>query len=222
MAILLSFLVVRAASILLMMTGMDEQKARFQALSAFTGTGFTTREAENVVNHPQRRRIVMWLMTIGYAGIVTVIVTATSSLITSRGGWETALIFGVVVLYVYALFLLAKYSGFTRRWESFISRRLARYSIEDGTPEELLHLVQGYGIVRIAVKPDWPLVDSCVSQETCRDQGLLVIGIERGNHWMPLPKPNEKLNDGDKIVIYGSLDAMGNISTVKNSPAQNP
>ncbi|MDI6886556.1 MAG: hypothetical protein QMD22_09525, partial [archaeon] len=52
LVIFISFLVVRAAAIALMMTGMDEKRARFQALSAFTGTGFTTREAESVVNHP--------------------------------------------------------------------------------------------------------------------------------------------------------------------------
>jgi len=39
-----SFLIVWAAAIALMMTGIDEERARFQALSAFTGTGFTTRE----------------------------------------------------------------------------------------------------------------------------------------------------------------------------------
>ena len=50
LAILISFLFVRAASIAFMMTGLDKNKARFQALSAFSGTGFTTKEAESIVN----------------------------------------------------------------------------------------------------------------------------------------------------------------------------
>lgn len=53
LVIFLSFLIVRAGAVALMITGMEEKKARFQALSAFSGTGFTTREAESVVNHPQ-------------------------------------------------------------------------------------------------------------------------------------------------------------------------
>lgn len=57
LVIFFSSLIVRAAAIALMMTGMDEKRARFQALSAFSGTGFTTREAEFVINHPKRRRI---------------------------------------------------------------------------------------------------------------------------------------------------------------------
>jgi Trk-type K+ transport system membrane component len=86
LVVFLSFLIVRAAAIALMMTGMDEKRARFQALSAFSGTGFTTKEAEFVVNNPLRRRIISWLMILGNAGIVTVIVTATSSLVTQVKG----------------------------------------------------------------------------------------------------------------------------------------
>ncbi|MGB3863736.1 MAG: hypothetical protein WA915_16785, partial [Candidatus Aminicenantaceae bacterium] len=60
LVILISFLFVRAASIALMMTGLEKHKARFQALSAFSGTGFTTKEAEVVVNHPKRRNIIRY------------------------------------------------------------------------------------------------------------------------------------------------------------------
>ena len=48
LTIFVSFLIVRAAAIALRMTGLEKKKAIFQSLSAFTGTGFTTREAENV------------------------------------------------------------------------------------------------------------------------------------------------------------------------------
>jgi len=85
LVIFVSFLIVRAAAIASMMMGLDEKRTRFQALSAFTGIGFTTREAESIVNHPLRRRIISWLMVLGNAGIVTVIITATSSLVTSKG-----------------------------------------------------------------------------------------------------------------------------------------
>jgi Trk-type K+ transport system membrane component len=53
LVIFISFLIIRAAAVALMMTGMDEKKAKFQALSAFSGTGFTTKEAESVINNPR-------------------------------------------------------------------------------------------------------------------------------------------------------------------------
>jgi Trk-type K+ transport system membrane component len=70
LTIFVSFLIVRAAALALMMTGMDRNRAVFQALSSFSGTGFTTKEAERVINHPKRRKIITWLMILGNAGIL--------------------------------------------------------------------------------------------------------------------------------------------------------
>ena len=73
--IVISFLIVRVGAVALELTGLEKNKALFQALSAFTGTGFTTRESEMIVGHPQRRRVVTILMVLGTAGIVSVIAT---------------------------------------------------------------------------------------------------------------------------------------------------
>jgi Trk K+ transport system NAD-binding subunit len=51
----LSILVTRIATVALTHTGLSRQSARFQARSAFTGVGFTTRESEKMVNHPLQR-----------------------------------------------------------------------------------------------------------------------------------------------------------------------
>ncbi|MGI9432114.1 MAG: potassium transporter TrkA, partial [Myxococcota bacterium] len=66
-----SMILTRIAAVALEHTGLSQAAARFQARSAFTGTGFTTAEAEQVVGHPVRRRIIMWLMLVGNVGIVS-------------------------------------------------------------------------------------------------------------------------------------------------------
>ena len=81
----LSVFLIRVASVALRVTGLADSSARFQALSAFTGTGFTTREAESVVNYPVRRSIVSMLMIIGNMGIVTVLATVVVSLVRTDG-----------------------------------------------------------------------------------------------------------------------------------------
>src|SRR4029079_3638578 len=43
-----SLVVVRVATVGLTMTGLSKDLAQFQALSAFTGSGFTTRESEEI------------------------------------------------------------------------------------------------------------------------------------------------------------------------------
>ncbi|MDY6843439.1 MAG: hypothetical protein SVW57_05045 [Thermodesulfobacteriota bacterium] len=97
---------------------MDEKKARFQALSAFSGTGFTTKETESIMNHPQRRRIITWIMILGNAGIVSIIVTATSSLVTSRG-YQLSINILIFILGIYLIYKIATHRGFVRRWENY-------------------------------------------------------------------------------------------------------
>ena len=77
----LSLVVNRIATVALMFTGLSKDAARFQSRSAFTGAGFTTTESELIVQHPVRRRIIMMLMFLGNAGLITVIATLMSGLV---------------------------------------------------------------------------------------------------------------------------------------------
>jgi Trk-type K+ transport system membrane component len=81
--VVLSLLITRFAVLVLVVTGLSRESARFQARSALTGSGFTTSESEAVVDHPVRRRAIMRLMLIGNAGIVTVVA---SLVLSFRGG----------------------------------------------------------------------------------------------------------------------------------------
>ena len=71
----ISTILVRIASTIMRLTGLPDNVARFQSLSAMTGTGFTTRESELIVNYPIRRRVLMTLMIIGNIGLVSVVST---------------------------------------------------------------------------------------------------------------------------------------------------
>jgi len=52
-----SAFIVKAGAVALRMTGLDAKRAKFQALSAFAGTGFTTKDSELVVRDDRRRRL---------------------------------------------------------------------------------------------------------------------------------------------------------------------
>jgi len=96
----------------------EENYTQFQSGSAFTGVGFTTNEAEQVVSHPVRRRIAM-LLPLGNAGVITAI---SSLVLTFVGAIET---YGQVLRLVFialglgVIWLLAT----TNRW---IDRYLSR------------------------------------------------------------------------------------------------
>jgi len=205
LVVFVSFLIVRAAAIALMMTGMDENRARFQALSAFSGTGFTTKEAESVVNNPLRRRIITWLMILGNAGIVTVIITATTSFVTSKG-YQLSINVLILLVGIYLIYKIVTRKGFTRRWESFIEDKLVKSHVfEEGVTEDLLHLFEGYGLVRAIITENSPFVGSSLSECELSGKGLLVLGIERDKDWFPIPKAKETINEGDRLVVNGHL-----------------
>jgi hypothetical protein len=208
LVIVLSYLVVRGAAIALMMTGMEEQRARFQSLSAFTGTGFTTREAEIVVNNPMRRRIVTWLMILGNAGIVTVIVSATSSLITSEGFYLPIGI-GILIVALLLFYWLARRGGIARRWERFIENRLLRSSAFAGSTTENLFLIkETHGLVRYIVTADSQFVGRPLPEQTLQEGGSLIMGIERGKELMHLPSGSEVLEVGDRVILYGPIESV--------------
>jgi len=211
LAILISFLFVRGAGIALMMTGLEKRKARFQALSAFSGTGFTTKETELVINHPVRRKIVTWLMIMGNAGIVTVIVTATSSLATSRG-YQLPINVLILVVGIFLIYKIATYRKFTRRWENFIEKKLVKSpTFEEAATEDLLHFLEGYGLVKKIISEDSLLIGCSLSECKLNERGLLVLGIERGKNWIATPKAREKIKEGDSIIVYGPLDILKNL-----------
>lgn len=208
LVIFISFLVVKAGGIALMMTGLDQDRARFQALSAFSGTGFTTKEAESVVNNPSRRRIITWLMILGNAGIVTVIVTATSSLVTSKG-YQLSINAVVLLTGIYVIYRVATRKRLIRKWENFIENRLAKSgAFEEGPTEDLLHLIEGYGLVRAFIVEGSPLVGNSLSACKLTEKGILVLGIERGKHWIPIPKAKETIETADRLVVYGPLQVL--------------
>lgn len=208
LTIFASFLVVRAGAIALRMTGMDAEKARFQALSAFTRTGFTTREAESVVNHPQRRRIVTWLIILGNAGLIAIIVTATSSIATSPG-YKLPITIGAILLGTYLLYRLMRRRGFVRKWDMFVENRFVKSRIiEEATTEDLLHLIEGYGLVRVIITQDSPFGGRSLVEANTPENAFWVVGIERGKEWISLPRSREVINEGDKLVVYGNLNAL--------------
>ena len=78
--IIISFIVVRIGAIAFQLTGLEWSLAKFQSLSCFSGTGFTTKEAELITGNPQRRHIVSILMVLGNAGLVTLVATFANTL----------------------------------------------------------------------------------------------------------------------------------------------
>ena len=96
-------------------------------------------------------------MILGNAGIVTVIVTATSSLVTSKG-YQLCLNVLILAGSIFVIYKIVTHKGFMRRWESFIEDKFAKYRVfDEAVTEDLLHLIEGYSLVWLMAAENSPL-----------------------------------------------------------------
>lgn len=225
LAIIASFLVVRLGAVALELTGMEAKQARFQALSAFSGSGFTTRESELIVTHPARRKIVQLLIIGGNAGLVTMIATLASSIgqaATKIDQWEffggTLIVPGRVVPYidVLAIILLLALLYRVSLWKPVakrITKMLRAFIVKQGfvretSFEEVLLGAEGFGISQIEIHTDNPLLDKQLMHSGLLQRDILVLLIEREGKTIVSPKGHNIARLGDRFTCFGPLDAI--------------
>lgn len=204
----ISYLVVRIGAIALEMTGMERSRARFQALSAFSGTGFTTREAESVVSHPRRRKIVTYLMILGNAGIVSVIATFVLSL-KETGVFRPSLNLVIIMVSILVLYRIASNREFAQKLTKRIKELLKeKLHFEKVYVEELLQQSDGYGIAKILVAKKSKVTGSTVSTSGFKERDLLILSVERDKEVIHVPDAQTTIRAGDRLICYGKLDNL--------------
>ena len=207
--VLLSGLTVKIGAVALRMTGLDEETASFQALSAFSRTGFTTREAERVMSHPARRRIVRWLIVLGNAGLVTTIASLVGSFSVTPAdlGWipkAAAIVAALAILY------FAAAAGPVNRFiDRLIERRLTGfYGLSMSEFHQLVSLRSGQGVGSVEISAGNPAAGRTLAELALGRSGILVLAIERSGELVPTPTGDSRLSAGDQLICFGDPARM--------------
>lgn len=210
--IIISVFIVKIASVALNLTGLDEKRAFFQALSAFTGTGFTTRDSELIVNNDIRRKIIMFLMILGNAGLITVVTTLVLSFV--KGGATPVVVnIGLILLVILLLIKVSLNKGITRKLTKKIQARLIRTPTFTKRPvEEILRLAEGYGIAEVKINEDCIDLGKSLFESSFRQKDILIMAIERGNSVIPAPHASDILMINDTLICYGKLHNIGELT----------
>lgn len=212
-ALLVSLLITRIATIALSVTGLSKEAARFQARSAFAGVGFTTKEAESVVNHPVRRRIILTLMLLGNAGLVAIVA---SLLISFAGAEESSQAWkrvGLLLVGLALLITLAKSKRVDRVLSNVITKVLARYTdLDTRDYAQLLQLTGGYGVVELRVQPGHWTAERSLEDLQLRREGVAVLGIQKpGGHFLGVPNGATVVESGDTVILYGHAPLLAEL-----------
>ena len=225
-----SFTIVRIGAIAFQLTGLEWSLAKFQALSCFSGTGFTTKEAELVTGDKQRRRIASVLMVLGNAGLVTMIATVASALNPENTllGWlsESFLPFlplwsvrwvnmGVIVIAIFIIYKVFTNKQFTQKLTKYLRKKILKKEFfKPVSFEELLLLTGGYGITRLEVLGGNPFIDKTLAESELRKKDITILAILRGDNTIPNPSADTKVQKSDELVLFGKLENIrGQMST---------
>lgn len=210
----LSLLIVRIGSTALMMTGLTWDIASFQAYSAYFGVGFTTREAELVVGHPLRRRIVRDLILIGNIGLTTALATLVVNFVNASTTSDVLTTFGYLAAGATVIWIFSKIGILTRALDAAIRFSLKRAGMTHALDYELLLRVRsGYAVSEIDILDDSPLANKSLRQSRPSDLGVIVLGIEKpDNSFTGAPGPGDIITPGDVATVYGQHDAICNIA----------
>lgn len=207
----LSLLIVRVGSVALRMTGLSPDVASFQAASAFSGAGYTTEEAEQVVARPERRRIVKALIRLGSVGLASVIATLVLSF--TDPGSNNLHSLASIVVGVSLIVLVARSRWLNRLITPLIERSLSRATdleIKDYT--QVLGLEREYRVAEIDVEAgDW-LANERLRELDLFAEGVLVLGIRRRGEYAGAPGPETEIHPGDTVVLYGKEDLLRELS----------
>jgi len=224
LTLVVSFVVVRIGAIAFQLTGLEWSLAKFQALSCFSGTGFTTKEAELVTGNKQRRKIATVLIILGNAGFVIMIATLAGSLVPTKDTIlnklsESFLPFSVpaflvvwvnlviIIVVVYGIYKVFTHEKFVRKMTNILRKKIIKKEIfQKVSFEELLLATGGYGISRIAVSAGSPVLNKTLAKSGLREQDIMVLAAVRGSETIPNPPANMKILLGDELICFGKLE----------------
>ncbi len=224
--LLTSFIIVRIGAIAFELTGLEWSLAKFQSLSCFTGTGFTTKEAELVTGNPQRRRIASVLIVLGHAGLVSLIATFANSLRTDvimvkfslpfldsvipsqLLPWLNLMAISLVVYIIYKIFTNKKLVG--RLTDTLRSHIVKKEIIKPVSFEELLVATGGYGVSSIEIRKNSPILNKTLLESGLRQHDITVLAVERAGEINPNPSADTKIILDDKLICFGRLGDIRN------------
>lgn len=222
--LIVSFIIVRIGAIAFHLTGLDWSLSKFQALSCFTGTGFTTKESELITGNAQRRRIASFLIVLGHAGLVTLIATFANSIrsdiimpkftipilhsvIPSR--WIPLLNLIIIILAIYLIYKIFTNKEIVTKFTAMLRTHIVKKAIiKPVSFEELVVATGGYGVSQIEICKNSSILNKSLIKAELRGRDITVLAVQRDEEIIPNPPAETKMLLGDRLICFGKLEKI--------------
>ncbi|MEG2881710.1 MAG: TrkA C-terminal domain-containing protein [Christensenella sp.] len=195
-------------TVLFRMSGMSEEKAKFQVISLLTNSGFTTKESELITGKLVRRRLGRTVMLFGYIFSVTIITVFVNLFMNlpkamQQDFWTLT----VVLLMIFVAFMIIKRISGVKKKFSTVIERLGRKLMFHGQVN-IISVIDQYakGVVAdvgVDVLPE-VLVGKTLEQISMPTAyGVRIILIQRNGQVLDYITKDMNVEAGDKLVVFG-------------------
>ncbi len=207
----------RIGSVALGATGMARDSAEFQARSALLGVGFTTSEAEDITSHPVRRKIVLYLMTVGNASVIAGIASFLLAFLDTEAQ-QTVRRSGILVVGILAI-MAAFHTGLANRLIERSTRAMLRRftALDVRDYAALLRVENDYAITELHARTGEWLVGRPLSELHLTREGVVILGVHRADGaFLGAPTGETIIENDDYVVAYGRIGVLRELA---NRPA---
>ncbi len=218
-------MIVEVFVMLFRITGLSDEKARFQVISMLTNSGYTTKEADLITNNKKRRRLARFVMMFGYAFTVTIVSTVVNIFIQFRktyiGG---AIAFIPIIVAVIILAWLFKKSKWTNTLIDKIIAKIAGKLVYDKHTNPII-IIDDYGKlimarVHLLIVPE-ELKDKELSQSNIKSDYGLNIVLKNNKEGDILPSSDTRFDIGDHVVVIGEEKAIRKVFGLSKIQGEN-
>ncbi len=207
--VLLYWIITELFTILFRLTGLPDERARFQVISLLTGCGYTTKESEMFLSSRSRRRLARITMLFGYVFNITVVTAFINVFLSLKDSQVSSFLIGILIpLAAVAVILIFIRVPAVRAWGDRLLQRLVDRLVVRGETYNSVLLMDYIGsetIAQVTLKhiPDEylgvPLAEMGLRAET----GILVMLVERPGTKAEPAGPDTVFAVGDKLTVFG-------------------
>ena len=202
--VVLYLILIEVFTVLYRFQGISSDKARFQATSLLTATGFTTKESELLLLNKKRRRLTQITMLFGYIFNLTIISTFINifrlSSSATRNDWFLAGIF------VGAMIIIIEVFNKKIHWHQYIEKMMKKVS-KPGKKNriDIYDEYAGKVIAEVEINHINENFENknIIQMKLKEDFGIQLMVIIREGKIINDIIPTEKLKKNDTILVFG-------------------
>ena len=210
-------------TIIYMITGISESKARFQVISLITNTGFTTEDSELIMNSNLRKGIAKFIMVFSYCFSVSIVALLVNFFMEVGNIQEVnyILILGIFTFFAIS-YILIKNVNFSRKIFYSMIEKLTKKFIYKNNENNIVVIEKiddkkVFAKVVINIVP-YDLLNNTIEKSGIkRKYSIQIISINRNDKSLFPIKANDTVQIGDVMFVVGNLNNINEYATKKSS-----